>query len=90
MATYSLRYISGPNDRLKISEPFSVRADSFEEALSKFTPWPVEEMYDHSSACARNPGTSLYDFEAWEVHPVADTERPCALLHAQNMTGEHN
>ncbi len=44
-----------------------MEAASFADALRPFTVWPVVETYDHRSACAQNPGTSLYYMEAWEA-----------------------
>lgn len=67
---YAVQYIVGPNERLNVGQRQIIEAASFSEALQRVTNWPVVENYDHSSACARNPGTSLYDFEAWEALPL--------------------
>lgn len=67
MPQYTVHYIRGSNDSLQISSSQTVEADSFAEALSPYTAWPVVETYDHKSACAQNPGTSIYFTEAWEA-----------------------
>lgn len=72
MPRYQLRYVEGPNDRLKISHAHTVQAASFAEALASRTHWPIMESYDHRIACAQNPGTSLYYMEAWEAEELPD------------------
>lgn len=74
MPLYRVHYIAGPNENLKISRQQLIEAASFQEALSRVTAWPVVETYDHASACAKNPGTSLYDFEAWEAVPLEEEQ----------------
>ena len=70
MKQFKVHYIEGPNENLKVSNEQIVAAESFQDALVRFTNWPVVETYDHASACALNPGTSLYYMEAWEAFPV--------------------
>ena len=70
MPRYTVHHVEGPNENLKISRRQVIEADSFTAALSQVSEWPVVESYDHKSACARNPGTSLYYFEAWEAFPA--------------------
>lgn len=67
MPRYAVHYIDGANDSLKISSSQTVEAASFIEALRPYTHWPVVETYDHTSACAQNPGTCIYHMEAWEA-----------------------
>ena len=67
MPRYDVHYIKGSNYALKIGPSHLVEAVSFEAALALHTPWPVVETYDHSSACALNPGTCIYYMEAWEA-----------------------
>ncbi len=70
MKQYKVHYIEAPNGMVRISQEQIVEAPSFNEALGRFTSWPVVETYDHASACALNPGTSVYDMEAWEAFPL--------------------
>ncbi|WP_165174966.1 hypothetical protein [Desulfovibrio sp. ZJ369] len=74
MRKYRVHYIAGPNENLTISRQQIIEAASFQEALGRVTAWPVVETYDHASACAHNPGISLYDFEAWEAVPLEEYE----------------
>ena len=67
MPQYTVRYIKGSNDNLKIGQSHTVQAASFTAALASHTAWPVVESYDHQSACAQNPGTCIYFMEAWEA-----------------------
>lgn len=80
MPYYTVQYICGPNDSLQISHSGTVEAPTFAAALSRYTSWPVVETYDHSSACAQNPGTSIYYMEAWEAILLAEapTGPPCS------------
>lgn len=70
MPRYSLCYIEGPNDTLKSSQHDVVEATSFQEALATHTLWPVVENYNHTMACAQNPGTCMYYQEMWEAKTV--------------------
>ena len=70
MNRYKVHYINAPNGAIRISREQIVEARSFQEALEPFSNWPIVETYDHASACALNPGTNLYDLEAWEAFPV--------------------
>lgn len=72
MPLYALRYIEGPNDALRVGPAEIVEAPSFAQALALRTPWPVMECYDHRSAYAQNPGTSLYSTETWEAVIIFD------------------
>lgn len=72
MTRYSVHYVEGPNENLKISRRRIVEAVSFQEALAGVSDWPIVETYDHTSACAQNPGTSLYYVEAWEAFLLAE------------------
>ena len=74
MPQYRVHYIAGPNEDLTISRHQIIEAASFQEALGRVTQWPVVETYDHTSACAKNPGTSLYDFEAWDAMPLEENK----------------
>ena len=56
MPQYRVHYIAGPNENLTISRHQIIEAASFQEALGRVTQWPVVETYDHTSACAKNPG----------------------------------
>lgn len=72
MPRYTVHYINGANDSLQISDSRTVEAPSFAEALRPYTSWPVVETYDHTSACAQNPGTCIYHMEAWEAMLLPD------------------
>ena len=72
MRRFALRYIEGPNDNLRYGPTDEVRAADFAQALALRTAWPVMECYDHRSAYAQNPGTSLYYTETWEAVLLPD------------------
>lgn len=76
MPSYALCYIAGPNDSLQRSQQVVVEADSFQQALSTKTSWPVEEDYKHSTASAQNPGTCMYYQELWEATLTDDSPLP--------------
>jgi hypothetical protein len=67
MNTYLIRYISGPQERLRASEPEEVRAGSIDQALAARSAWPVERNWAETAAWSKNPGTSIYHVEAWEA-----------------------
>lgn len=71
---FSIRYISGFQGFLKQEKEIRVRAASLQEALRKFSDWPIEVRYNCTSAWAKNPGTSLYYVEAWEAERCAAPE----------------
>ena len=71
---FSIRYISGFQGSLKQDKATRVQAASLQEALRKFSDWPIEVRYNCTSAWAKNPGTSLYYVEAWEAEQCAATE----------------
>ena len=68
---FSIRYISGFHGFLKQEKETRVQAASLQEALRKFSDWPIEVRYNCTSAWAKNPGTSLYYVEAWEAERCA-------------------
>ena len=68
---FSIRYISGFQGFLKQEKETRVQAASLQEALRKFSDWPIEVRYNCTSAWAKNPGTSLYYVEAWEAERCA-------------------
>lgn len=67
MPTYRIRYVHGPNSKLKVSDWEEVAAETVSAALALRSPWPVQENMEATSAWAKNPGTSLYHVEAWEA-----------------------
>jgi hypothetical protein len=71
MNSYLLRYISGPQGRLRVSREELVLAESLDKALLSKSFWPIERNLKGDCGWAKNPGTSLYDVEAWEVTRVA-------------------
>lgn len=71
---FSIRYISGFQGFLKQEKETRVRAASLQEALRKFSDWPIEVRYNCTSAWAKNPGTSLYYVEAWEAERCSVTK----------------
>lgn len=71
MNTYTIRYISGPQHALRISDVAQVEASSLRAVLAEKSPWPVEMNMAQTCAWAKNPGTSLYHVEAWEAELVA-------------------
>ena len=71
MHTYRIRYISGPQHTLSITNVEQVRASSLKAALANKSPWPVEMNREQTCAWAKNPGTSLYHLEAWEAELVS-------------------
>ena len=71
MNTYTIRYISGPQHSLRISDVAQVEAPSLTAVLADKSPWPVEMNMEQTCAWAKNPGTSLYHVEAWEAQLVA-------------------
>ena len=72
MSRYHLRALAGPNYTLRLRRNITVEAHSFEEALRPYTTWPITESYDHATATAWNPGTSLYYQELWEATLLPD------------------
>ncbi|HML52987.1 MAG TPA: hypothetical protein PKC79_02730 [Solidesulfovibrio magneticus] len=66
MPAFALRYISGPQLQLTISDEHTVEAASLDEALRTRSDWPIERNWPGTCAWAKNPGTSLYHVEAWE------------------------
>lgn len=66
MNSYLLRYISGPQGRLRVSQEELVLAESLDKALLSKSAWPIERNLTGECGWAKNPGTSLYDVEAWE------------------------
>ena len=67
MNTYLVRYIEGPQERLRASRQETVRAATIDQALAGKSHWPVERNWAETSAWSKNPGTSLYHVEAWEA-----------------------
>ena len=67
MPRYHLRFMRGPNYTLNLEYEAVVEADSFTAALEPYSSWPITESYDHATATAWNPGTSLYYQELWEA-----------------------
>lgn len=76
MNAYRLRYISGSQDKLHISDETTVEAASLTEALRGKSSWPIEKNIHHTSAWAKNPGTSLYYIEAWEAEMLSPSKLP--------------
>ena len=72
MPRYHLRALAGPNDTLRLKHDITVEAPSFEDALRLYTHWPITESYDHTTATAWSPGTSLYYQELWEATLLPD------------------
>lgn len=66
MPAFALRYISGPQLKLTVSDEHTVEAASLDEALRSRSDWPIERNWPGTCAWAKNPGTSLYHVEAWE------------------------
>ena len=66
MPAFALRYISGPQLKLTVSDEHTVEAASLDEALRTRSDWPIERNWPGTCAWAKNPGTSLYHVEAWE------------------------
>ncbi len=64
---FSIRYIWGFQGELRQNQETRLRAASLEDALRRFSDWPVEVRYNRTTAWAKNPGTSLYYVEAWEA-----------------------
>ena len=67
MNTYALRYINGPQEKLRFSREETVQAKTIDEALAGKSAWPVERNWAQTCAWSKNPGTSLYHVEAWEA-----------------------
>ena len=67
MHTYRVRFICGPQEALHSEREQYVAASSPAEALATRCPWPVHYNMEQTCAWAKNPGTSLYDVEAWEA-----------------------
>ncbi len=74
MPRYHLRYLKGPNYTLNLEYEAVVEAPSFEAALAPHTDWPITESYDHATATAWNPGTSMYYQELWGAALLPATE----------------
>ncbi len=74
MPWFKVCYLSGLQTSMTRTREEHVEAASLQEALRKFSDWPIEVRYNCTSAWAKNPGTSLYVVEAWEAE-FADPPR---------------
>jgi len=62
--------VKGPNSTLVVSDWEEVQAESLAAALAQKTSWPVEKNIHGTCAWAKDPGTSLYQVEAWEAELI--------------------
>lgn len=72
MKRFAVRYISGPQQKLVISDERVLEAETIDDALRQVSAWPIERSWSETSAWAKNPGTSLYHVEAWEASQLLD------------------
>ena len=87
MPKYHVRFLKGPNMKLKLIHDAIEEAESFEEVLRRHTDWPIQVAWDDRAATAWNPGTCMYWQEMWEAAIVPDTAH-MPLIGAWKQGGE--